>query len=214
MYFTLILKNQKKLFKETFDEQYKIFQIIARTGLFSHLKTVKKDYIPIENISKDHLFDILTKSITKDLIDKNNLDSSKIGYSLFLIAKCGNKPANISIRFGTPEISGKDVIILDINDNYFADNYTELMPKFYSLAMALIPITKPLKVICFDYVLRKEINDNDLKYGYIIYESGQSLKDSAINRKIKVDNFENGYLWKADFSNHLNGIASVVETWE
>jgi len=210
---TISIKNQKVSFQQAIDKQFAILKIMEKHGIITHIRTKKNKYIEISEISKDYLKKVLAKKIKIDLEDPNDLNSSRIGYNLWLPIRCFGKSGGLSIRFGTPKISGKDNISLREPNTLLSENYNEMVLKYHKMLIELIPLVNPIKVLCFDYYLRNILDDNEFEYGFIIYNKGNKLKRLANNKNIKLEKLKNGYIWKSDFSSYENGIASVVKAW-
>lgn len=204
------IKNLKLGFDEAAEKQFQIITIMAKYGIITHYRN-KKDSLEIDKFTIEQLKVNLAKQIKEDLSDKNDLNSSRIGYDLWVPIKCFNKTAAITIRFGTPEICGTDNMVLNEPSLMLSQNYNEVITKFHEMLIELIPILNPYKVVCKDYVLEEKMKDEDSKYGFIMYQSGDNLLKLAKNNKIKLTEFNEGFIWKADFSSYENGIESVKD---
>jgi len=209
----LSIKNLKLSFDEAAEKQFQIISIMAKHGIITHYRN-KKDSLEIDKFTIEQLKVYLAKQIKEDLSDKNDLNSSRIGYSLWVPIKCFNKTGAITIRFGTPEISGTDNVVLNEPSLMLSQNYSEVIANFYQMLLELIPIVNPYKVVCKDYVLEDEMNDENSEYGFIMYQSGDNLLKLSKNNKIKLTEFNHGFIWKADFSSYENGLESVRNFWQ
>jgi len=204
------IKNSKLSFEEAAEKQFQIISIMAKHGIITHYRN-KKESLGIDKFTIEQLKVNLAKQVKEFLSDKKDLNSSSIGYDLFVPIKCFNKTAAITIRFGTPEISGTDVIVLNEPSLMLSQNYNEVITKFYEMLLELIPIINPYDVVCKDYVLEDEMNDENSVYGFIMYQSGDNLLKLAKNNKIKLTELNDGFIWKADFSSYENGVKSVKD---
>ena len=202
------IKNLKLSFDEAAEKQYQVISIMAKHGIITHYRN-KKESLEIDKFTIEQLKVNLAKQVKEFLSDKKNLNSSSIGYDLFVPIKCFNKTAAITIRFGTPEISGTDNIVLNEPSLMLSQNYNEVITKFYQMLLELIPIINPYKVVCKDYVLEDEMNDENSVYGFIMYQNGDNLLKLAKKNKIKLTEINDGFIWKADISSYENGVKSV-----
>lgn len=207
------IKNLKLSFDEAAEKQFQIISIMAKHGIITHYRN-NKESLEIDKFTIEQLKTNLAKQIKQDLSDKNDLNSSRIGYSLWLPIKCFNKTGAITIRLGTPIICGNDVIVLNEPSLMLSQNYNEIITKFYEMLIELIPIINPYEVVCKDYTLEDETDHENSEFGFIMYQSGENLLKLAKKNKIKLTGFNDGYIWKADFSSYKNGLESVKNFWQ
>ncbi|MCZ2129250.1 MAG: hypothetical protein LC109_03185 [Bacteroidia bacterium] len=208
------IENKEYTFNQAIEMQFEVFKLIRESGIVSHVKINKKEYVPIEDISFEFLTNKLKKDIKKDLVNPENLDSSRIGYMLFLIAKSYNMPININITFGKPKIAGRDVINISTENDHFKGYFNELVTNYYQLVKKIIELLSPNFIVVRDIDLRKIAGEERFfDFGYILYKKGEVLKDMAKEKGVKVQSFHEGHIWHCDFSTYENGFASVVETW-
>ena len=163
--------------------------------------TGKIGLVSTENFGIDKIENNVKNNTKGYLADKNDLNSSRIGYSLSLIGqtsedyKCG-----LMISYGSPKISGRDTININFSHELFANNFedfTNKMNLIYNLFTELIMIAKPQKAIVKDYLLSKEKNINDMLVGYYTYLTGEISENIKIdNLNINCEQFEEGLLLK------------------
>ena len=210
----IILDNKKVTFEEALNKQFEIFQIFAKHGAITHIRGKRKKYIAASEITKDYIRKVLAKKIQLDLADLYDLNSSRIGFGLWLPPLSFGRASALSIRFGSPKITGNDVIILDADSSIISSKYSEVIQVYYNILFELIFLVDPTDVIFYTHELKQKMEDEDYDYGFIMYKRGERLKELGNGNGVKLDEIGNGYLWKADFGSYENGLANVVETWK
>lgn len=209
----IIIDNQKISFDEAVNKQFEVFQIFAKYGAITHIRDKKKD-IPVAEINKDYIKKVMLKRIKIDLRDPNDLDSSRIGYSLWLPTKSFERASSFNITFGKPEITGGDIIMLDPHSKVLPSKFQEVALTYYSIIAELISIVNPTDVVFQTHELKLKVEDKDYDYGFIMFKNEERLKELDKSNSIKLEKLGKGYIWKSDFSSYENGLATVIETWK
>lgn len=212
------IENQNVTFEQAIQKQYEIIQIMSKHGFITHIRSGKKEYINVNQITKDFLKQVLAKGVKSVLENPKDLDSSRIGYDLWLYPKYFGKSGSLSIRIGTPKICGIDNISISEHSSIISDIYQEVMPIYYEMLLDLISFINPIYAVCIDYGLKNKLNLDEFEYGFsygfIMYKEGNGLKVLKNSKLAKLEKFGEGYIWKANFSSYENGISSVIDVWK
>jgi hypothetical protein len=210
----IIIENRKVTFKEAIEEQFKVIQLFVKYEVLTHVRIKKNEYLLGEEINKEFLKVLLAKKIQKDLSNLNDLNTSRIGYNLWLPTLSFGKAGSLSITFGKPSILGEDIIIFEPHSSVLPKQYSEIATKYYKILLELIPVVKPISVIFQTRELKIKMKDEDYDYGFIMYKKGDGLKKLMNGKQLKLDKLCEGYIWKSSFNSYEKGILSVLESWK
>ena len=201
------IENKRVTFNEAVDLNIEILSALKKYSVFTEVGETSKKMLPLQEISREYVSQILAKQIKKDLLNKEDLNSSQIGFQLFLIAKTKGIKGYITMRFGTPEISGRDSVFIQIENNYGNDKFAEIMPEVRLFVYDLIRIADPYKVVCSNYNLEQALDDRSCTFGYIMYNKSKlpNLKHELL------ESYGKGLVWSSRLEDSREAIQDVLE---
>lgn len=149
-------------------------------------------------------------SIVKYLNNSADLNSSRVGYSLFLIGISSNGfKLDIMTHLGTPQNAGYDSICINFDDGVIESNFQKSMIEIKKFIIELLLLLNPIKLVCTNNLLKKSLQLNLLNVGFIVYI--KNLEKEAITQtdKMEIVNLGRGLLIAPLFTNYNETIQKL-----
>lgn len=211
------LKNGSFSLNEAMKLSLDIISELLKTGIVVEIGLGPNKLISPSELSLDYLSSYFYERHREKTVDDIALLESKFGFHLPLyINLFSGVKAKLSLRLGTPQISGNDNILLQIHHEYPIENFQKLMPIIETFALFLIEELDPIEVICNNFEFVNLFSEKDLAYdlGFITYFNNQVLNQKEWTKMISFQEHKNGQLWKSTFLSYQDALNEVKELYQ